>query len=93
MSTRFDLDDKEWGLIEPLLPTDGRGKARVDGAVKVRKDGRSGKGPKKYLCPFYQKYSRVPAPPAVRVNRFVQTRFDIAITTQSTMRAYQTTLR
>ncbi len=21
MSTRFDLDDKEWALIEPLLPT------------------------------------------------------------------------
>lgn len=27
---RFDLDDKEWAIIEPLLPSDVRGKARVD---------------------------------------------------------------
>jgi len=30
MSTRFDLDDKEWGLIEPLLPTGLRGARRTD---------------------------------------------------------------
>lgn len=30
MSTRFDLDDKEWGLIEPLLPQGLRGARRVD---------------------------------------------------------------
>ena len=27
---RFDLSDKEWAMIEPLLPKDVRGKARVD---------------------------------------------------------------
>jgi transposase len=27
---RFDLSDKEWALIEPLLPQDVRGKERVD---------------------------------------------------------------
>ena len=27
---RFDLNDKEWAIVEPLLPTDVRGKARVD---------------------------------------------------------------
>ena len=27
---RFDLDDKEWAIIEPLLPGGVRGKARVD---------------------------------------------------------------
>jgi transposase len=27
---RFDLSDKEWDLIEPLLPQDVRGKERVD---------------------------------------------------------------
>jgi len=30
MSTRFDLDDKEWALIEPLLPTGLRGARRTD---------------------------------------------------------------
>ncbi len=30
MSTRFDLDEKEWALIEPLLPTGMRGARRVD---------------------------------------------------------------
>ena len=30
MNTRFDLDDKEWGLIEPLLPTGLRGARRTD---------------------------------------------------------------
>ena len=30
MSTRFDLDDKEWGLIEPVLPNGLRGARRVD---------------------------------------------------------------
>src|SRR5580700_5301207 len=30
MSTRFDLDDKEWELIEPLLPKGLRGARRVD---------------------------------------------------------------
>ncbi|MBB4242025.1 transposase [Rhizobium tropici] len=28
---RFDLTDFEWSVIEPLLPTKVRGKARVDG--------------------------------------------------------------
>ena len=27
---RFDLTDAEWGVIEPLLPTDVRGNERVD---------------------------------------------------------------
>ena len=27
---RFDLTDFEWSVIEPLLPTKVRGKARVD---------------------------------------------------------------
>ena len=27
---RFDLNDKEWAIVEPLLPTDVRGKPRVD---------------------------------------------------------------
>lgn len=27
---RFDLTDKEWAVIEPLLPTDVRGVPRVD---------------------------------------------------------------
>ena len=27
---RFDLTDAEWAVIEPLLPTDVRGKDRVD---------------------------------------------------------------
>ena len=27
---RFDLTDKEWAVIEPLLPTDVRGVSRVD---------------------------------------------------------------
>ena len=27
---RFDLTDKEWALIEPLLPPHGRGAVRVD---------------------------------------------------------------
>ena len=27
---RFDLTDFEWSVIEPLLPTDWRGKERVD---------------------------------------------------------------
>ena len=27
---RFDLDDKEWAIIEPMLPGGVRGKARVD---------------------------------------------------------------
>lgn len=27
---RFDLDDKEWGIIQPMLPGGVRGKARVD---------------------------------------------------------------
>ena len=27
---RFDLTDTEWGVIEPLLPPHGMGKARVD---------------------------------------------------------------
>jgi transposase len=27
---RFDLTDAEWAVIEPLLPTDVRGKERVD---------------------------------------------------------------
>lgn len=30
MNTRFDLDDKEWALIEPLLPQGLRGARRVD---------------------------------------------------------------
>lgn len=30
MSTRFDLDDKEWSLIEPLLPQGLRGARRTD---------------------------------------------------------------
>lgn len=30
MSTRFDLDDKEWALIEPLLPTGLCGTRRTD---------------------------------------------------------------
>jgi transposase len=30
MSTRFDLDDKEWLLIEPLLPQGLRGARRSD---------------------------------------------------------------
>lgn len=30
MSTRFDLDDKEWALIEPLLPTGLLGARRTD---------------------------------------------------------------
>jgi transposase len=30
MSTRFDLDDKEWVLIEPLLPRGLRGARRTD---------------------------------------------------------------
>ena len=30
MNTRFDLDDKEWALIEPLLPKGLRGARRVD---------------------------------------------------------------
>lgn len=30
MSTRFDLDDKEWVLIEPLLPKGLRGARRTD---------------------------------------------------------------
>ncbi len=30
MNTRFDLDDKEWGLIEPLLPRGLRGARRTD---------------------------------------------------------------
>jgi transposase len=30
MNTRFDLNDKEWGLIEPLLPNGLRGARRVD---------------------------------------------------------------
>jgi transposase len=30
MSTRYDLSDKEWGLIEPLLPTGLRGARRTD---------------------------------------------------------------
>ena len=30
MSTRFDLDDKEWFLIEPLLPQGLRGARRTD---------------------------------------------------------------
>ncbi len=28
--SRFDLSDKEWAVIEPLLPSDVRGKPRVD---------------------------------------------------------------
>ncbi len=27
---RFDLSDKEWAVIEPLLPTGGRGPKRTD---------------------------------------------------------------
>lgn len=27
---RYDLTDKEWAAIEPVLPTDVRGKERVD---------------------------------------------------------------
>jgi transposase len=27
---RFDLNDREWAIVEPLLPTDVRGKPRVD---------------------------------------------------------------
>ena len=27
---RFDLSDEEWGVIEPLLPTQGRGPMRKD---------------------------------------------------------------
>lgn len=27
---RFDLSDEEWAVIEPLLPTGGRGPRRVD---------------------------------------------------------------
>jgi len=27
---RFDLNDKQWAIVEPLLPTDVRGKPRVD---------------------------------------------------------------
>jgi len=27
---RFDRTDAEWAVIEPLLPTDARAKARVD---------------------------------------------------------------
>ena len=27
---RFDLSDEEWAVIEPLLPTGGRGPKRVD---------------------------------------------------------------
>jgi transposase len=30
MSTRFDLSDKEWALIEPLLPSGLRGARRTD---------------------------------------------------------------
>lgn len=30
MSTRFDLTDKEWALIDPLLPRSLRGARRVD---------------------------------------------------------------
>ena len=30
MNTRFDLNDKEWGLIEPLLPQGLRGARRTD---------------------------------------------------------------
>ena len=30
MGARFDLDDKEWGLIQPLLPQGLRGARRVD---------------------------------------------------------------
>jgi transposase len=42
---RFDLTDAEWAVIEPLLPTDVRGKERVDdrrvisGIVHVLKSG------------------------------------------------------
>ena len=42
MSTRFDLDDKEWALIEPLLPSGLRGARRTD-------DRRVRNGI--YLCP------------------------------------------
>mgnify|MGYP005996372035 CR=1 FL=1 len=28
---RFDLTDAEWAVLEPLLPTDVRGKEPVDG--------------------------------------------------------------
>ena len=27
---RFDLSDVEWRVIQPLLPPEGRGRARVD---------------------------------------------------------------
>ena len=30
MAGRFDLSDKEWGIIEPLLPNKPRGVPRVD---------------------------------------------------------------
>lgn len=30
MSTRFDLSDEEWALIEPLLPSGLRGARRID---------------------------------------------------------------
>jgi len=30
MSSRFDLTDKEWAIIQPLLPNKPRGVARVD---------------------------------------------------------------
>jgi transposase len=33
---RFDLTDAEWAVIEPLVPTDVRGKERVDDR-RVRK--------------------------------------------------------
>ena len=33
MSGRFDLSDKEWAIIEPLLPNKPRGVPRVDDRV------------------------------------------------------------
>ncbi|GJE79113.1 transposase [Methylorubrum thiocyanatum] len=32
---RFDLTDAEWAVIEPLLPTDVRGKERVISALAL----------------------------------------------------------
>ena len=64
---RFDLSDKEWELIEPLLPKDVRGKERVDdrrvisGIVHVIKSGCR-------WCDCPPEYG----PPTTIYNRFVR---------------------
>ena len=68
---RFDLTDAEWAVIEPLLPTDVRGKERVDdrrvlsGIIYVKKNGLQWKdapgvyGPPKTLYNRFVRWSRL----------------------------------